>query len=95
MSIDNNQNLISIGNEIITNSSSIKQNNISKTNNHSIIKDETLTKSKNNKKIKTIKNYDDSNTINDNYTQRNLFLHSTMNPNDTKITTYSNLSKLI
>ena len=95
MSIDNNKNLISIGNEIITNSSSIKPNNISNINSHLITKEEAITKANNDEKLKTINYYEDSNTNNNNYTQRNLFLHSTINPNDTRISTYSNISKLL
>ena len=102
MSDENNKKLISVGNEIITNSTNLRLNNIdtiSNTNNILTTKEETLTKTTNDDKIKNnIKHHTDSysniNNINK-YTQRNLFLHSTQNPYDPKKSTYSNLSKLI
>ena len=105
MNNGNNNNLISIGNEIISNYSKLKFNNIdsiSNTNNILTTKEETITKSTNDDKIKkninhyviSNSNINNNNKIN-NYTQKNLFLHSTLNPNDTKKSTYSNLSKLL
>ena len=93
----NKNNLISVGNEIVKNSTSPKINNIesiSNINNVLTTKEETLTKSENVDKMRNIKHYTDINTTINNYTQRNLFLQSTLNPNDTKKSTYYNLSKL-
>lgn len=96
MNVDNNKKLISIGNKIITNYSSLKSNNISNIiNNNITTREETLSKSNNDDNIKTIKHSDEPNSNININTHRNLFLHSTINPNDTKKSTYSNISKLI
>ncbi len=96
MNVDNNKKLISTGNKIITNYSSLKSNNISNIiNNNITTREETLSKSNNDDNIKTIKHSDEPNSNININTHRNLFLHSTINPNDTKKSTYSNISKLI
>jgi hypothetical protein len=96
MNDDNNKKLISTGNKIITNYSSLKSNNISNIiNNNITTREETLSKSNNDDNIKTIKHSDEPNSNININTHRNLFLHSTINPNDTKKSTYSNISKLI
>ena len=97
MSHDINKNLISAGNEIITNSSPPKLNNIdniSNMNNVLTTKEETTTKTTNEDIIQSAKKYTDNNLHNNNYTQRNLFLHISINPNESKKSTYYNLSKL-
>ena len=96
MNVDNNKKLISTGNKIITNYSSLKSNNISNIiNNNITTREETLSKTNNDDNIKTIKHSDEPNSNININTHRNLFLHSTINPNDTKKSTYSNISKLI
>ena len=90
-----NKNLILIGNEIIKDSSSPKINN-NKISNIINTREEIITKSINNEKDKTIKHYINTNTninINNN-TNRNIFLHTINNPNETRRSTYYNLSKL-
>ena len=97
MSHDINKNLISAGNEIITNSSPPKLNNIdniSNMNNVLTTKEETISKTTNEDIIQSAKKYTDNNMHNNNYTQRNLFLHTSINPNESKKSTYYNLSKL-
>ena len=97
MSHDKSQNLISAGNEIIANSSSPKLNNIDNISNINKVlttKEETVTKTINDDIIKSAKKYTDNNIHNNNYTQRNLFLHTAINPNESRKSTYYNLSKL-